>query len=73
MDQQVEVTFDAKLRDEWVQVDAIAWGDDVGIYRTAIKAVWFDGVNVIGLLSNADIGLLDVMIPDAVLIQNAEK
>ena len=72
MDQQTNVTFDAKIRDEWVSVDAVAFGDDTGIYRTGIVAVWLDGVNVLGLLTDADIGDLDSMIPNAVINQHSE-
>lgn len=71
MDKQTSVTFEAKIRDEWVTVDAIAIGDDTGIYRTGIVAVWLDGVNVAGLLTDADIGELDMMIPNAILNQRA--
>ena len=72
MDHQINVTFEAKIRDEWVTVDAVAIGDDVGIYRTGIIAVWLDGVNVLGLLHDADINDLDVKIPAAAVSQHAE-
>lgn len=65
----IDVQFDAKIRDEWVTVDGLAWADESGVYQTAIKAVWLDVVNVTGLLTDHDIAELDSMIPDAFISQ----
>ena len=59
-------TFDAKIRDAWVYVEASAWADHEGIYKTAINGVFIDGVDVMGLLNNADICELDGMVECAI-------
>lgn len=51
-------TFEAKIRDEWVYVEAQAWADHEGFYKTAITGVFIDGVNVTGLLTDYDLAEL---------------
>ena len=70
----IRVSFDAKLRTAHVLVDALGWSDYEGIYKTALSAVWFDGVDVTELLSDADLAELEGMIEDAIradIAQNA--
>jgi hypothetical protein len=58
-------SFEAKIRTEWVFVEAAAWADQDGIYRQEITGVYLDGVNVTGLLTDADLGMLDSIIDGA--------
>lgn len=58
-------SFEAKIRSEWVFVEAAIWADEEGIYKQDITGVFIDGVNVIGLLTDADLGMLDAMIEGA--------
>lgn len=62
----IRVTFPAKLRTAYVTVDALGWSDFEGIYKTALSAIWFDGVDVISLLSDSDLSELEGMIEDAI-------
>ena len=60
------ITFEARIRDEWVCVEAQAWADQDGIYKQEIMGVYLDGVNVTGLLTDYDLAMLDGMIDDAI-------
>lgn len=59
--------FDHRIRDEWLRVEAEAWQDETGIYKTAVKGVYLDGVNVTGLLTSYDLAEIDMEIAPAVL------
>lgn len=48
-------------------VDASAWGDEDGIYKVAIDAVWLDGVNVIGIIHDDDFSDIELAIEPALL------
>lgn len=68
------VTFEHKVRSEWVFVEASAWLDESGIYQTRIDGVYMDGVNVTGLLTPDDLLEIDLAIEPAVradIAQNA--
>lgn len=65
-------SFDARIRDACVRVDADAWADHEGIYKTSIRAVWLDVTDVMGLLTDADILELDAMIPEAIFNDYAD-
>ena len=65
MDQKYTTQFDARIRDEWVVVEAYALADHEGVFQTGITGVYLEGVNVMGLLTNYDVAELDAMIPDA--------
>jgi hypothetical protein len=58
--------FEARIRDEWICVEAQAWADQDGIYKQEITGVYLDGVNVTGLLTDYDLSELDAMIGDAI-------
>lgn len=60
------VTFEHKIRREWVFVEASAWLDESGIYQTRIDGVYMDGVNVTGLLTDFDLADIDQAIEFAV-------
>ena len=60
------ITFDAKIRSEWLSIDASAWGDKEGIYKQSIDAAWLGDCNVIGLLTDQDIEELESMIENEI-------
>lgn len=64
-------TFEAKIRNEWLVVEGEAWADHEGIYKTKIKTAYLNDTNVIGLLTAADLGELESMIPDAIANETA--
>lgn len=66
------VTFDHRIRDEWVYVEASAWIDEHGIYKTRIDGVFMDGVNVTGLLTSYDLADIDLAIEPAVIEDRAD-
>ena len=63
----ISTTFDHRIRDEWVYVEASAWHDEDGIYKTRIDGVYLDGVNVTGLLTSYDLADIDGEIEPAIL------
>ena len=66
----LRVSFEHKIRKAWLDVDAEAWSDDEGIYRTAIVNVWLDGVEVYDLLTPEDIRDIDDAIIPAICAQD---
>lgn len=66
MDQRIETTFEARIRDEYVTVEAYALADHEGIYRTGIMGVYLEGVHVGGLLTDYDWAMIDGMIEAAI-------
>ena len=47
-------SFEYQIRDAHLFVEASAWADHEGIYRTHIDSVTLDGVDVMGLLTDYD-------------------
>ena len=60
------ITFEAKIRNEWLVIDASAWGDKEGIYKQSIDAAWLGDCNAIGLLTDQDIQELKGMIENEI-------
>lgn len=58
-------TFEYQIRDALLFVEASAWADHEGIYRTRIDSVTLDGVDVTGLLTQADHEEIDSYIETA--------
>lgn len=55
-----QVSFEYKIRNCLVYVQAEGWSDDEGIYQSAITSVDIDGADVFGLLTPEDIGDLEI-------------
>lgn len=69
----LSVSFEHRIRDEWVCVEASAWHDQDGIYRTEIDGVFLDGVNVTGLLTSYDLAEIDAAIEPALIAESADN
>lgn len=67
------VEFEHRIRDEWVLVEAQAWGDSDGIYKTRVSGVFLEGVNVTGLLTDYDLAAIDSEIEAHVLADAGER
>ena len=52
----IRIEFEHQVRNEFVNVEASAWHDEEGIYKTELNDVTLDGVSVVGLLTEADLG-----------------
>ncbi len=61
------VTFDHKIRNEWVIVKGSAWGDENGIYKREVNAVYLGEEDVSGLLTPSDFDDLEDAIEAEVL------
>lgn len=61
------VTFEHKIRNEWVIVKGSTWGDSEGIYKRQVNAVYLDDVDVSGLLTPSDFDDLEDAIEAEVL------
>lgn len=73
MDQKIETTFDAQIRDAWVHVEAYGMADHSGIWRTGITGVYIEGADVSGLLTADDWCALDAMIEPAIANDASEE
>lgn len=62
----IKIEFEHKIRNAWVYVEASAWHDYEGIYKTQLNDVFLEGVSVIGLLTDDDLSDIDDAIEPAV-------
>ena len=68
----LSTSFEHRIRDEWVLVEASAWHDDDGIYKTRIDGVYLDNANVTGLLTAFDLAEIDAAIEPALSADAAD-
>jgi hypothetical protein len=61
------VTFEHKIRKEWVIVNGSAWGDENGIYKRQVNSVMLGDEDVSGLLLPSDFDDLEDAIEAEVL------
>lgn len=66
-------TFEYQIRDALLVVEASAWSDYDGIYRTRIDSVTLDGVDVTGLLTQADYEEIDGYIFTAIDTDHSDE
>jgi hypothetical protein len=60
----IRIEFEHQVRREHVYVEASAWHDDDGIYKTELNDVLLDGISVIGLLTDDDLSdIIDAIEP----------
>lgn len=69
----IEIAFDFEIRNDFVRVEAVAWHDDEGIYKTRISDVLIDEVSVIGILTPDDLIDIDSAIEPAILADAGER
>jgi hypothetical protein len=60
----IKIEFEHQVRKESVFVQASAWHDDDGIYKTELNDVMLDGISVVGLLTDDDLSdIIDAIEP----------
>lgn len=68
-----KISFEHKIRHEWLMIDASIWFDEEGIYKTRIDRVWLDETNVTGLMTDDDLSDIDDAIIPAAQAASADK
>lgn len=69
----VKTEFEHKIRNAYLWVEACAWMDQDGIYKTQLNDVSLDGVSVLGLLTEDDLSEIDDAIEPAIIADFAEE
>ena len=64
--------FEFTVRNAHLWIEASAWGDAEGIYKTQLNDACLDGVSVLGLLTADDLSDIDDAIEPAVLADLAD-
>lgn len=60
----IRIEFEHQVRKEFVFVQASAWHDEEGIYKTELNDVLLDDVSVVGLLTDDDLSeIIDAIEP----------
>jgi hypothetical protein len=60
----IRIEFEHQVRKEFVFVQASAWHDEEGIYKTELNDVLLDGISVLGLLTDDDLSdIIDAIEP----------
>jgi hypothetical protein len=60
----ISIQFEHQIRNSYVCVEASAWADEDGIYKTQLDDVFLDGISVLGLLTEDDLtDLIDAIEP----------
>jgi hypothetical protein len=60
----IKIEFEHQIRRAYLWVEASAWADDDGIYKTELNDVLLDGISVLALLTEDDLSdLIDAIEP----------
>ena len=60
----IKIEFEHQIRRAYVYVEASAWADENGIYKTELNDVFLDGTSVVGLLTEDDLSdIIDAIEP----------
>jgi hypothetical protein len=60
----IKIEFEHQIRRAHLWVEASAWADDEGIYKTELNDVMLDGTSVLALLTDEDLSdLIDAIEP----------
>jgi hypothetical protein len=62
----ITVEFEHQIRNAYVHVEASAWADEEGIYKTQLNDVYMDGISVLALLTDDDLSDIDDAIEPAI-------
>jgi hypothetical protein len=62
----IRIDFEHSIRRAHLWVEASAWADDDGIYKTQLNDVFLDGISVIALLTDDDLSEIDDAIEPAI-------
>ncbi|MCH9837795.1 hypothetical protein K0U83_19190 [bacterium] len=68
----IKIEFEHKIRNAHVWVEASAWHDDDGIYKTQLNDVFFDGTSVLELLTDDDLSDIDDAIEPAIHAESGD-
>ena len=69
----ISIEFDHTVRSEIVFVEAVAWSDHEGIYKTRVTDVSLNGVSVLGLLTEDDLSDIEDAIEPAIAEDAADN
>jgi hypothetical protein len=60
----IKTEFEYQVRRAYVHVEASAWADENGIYKTQLNDVFMDGISVLALLTDDDLSdIIDAIEP----------
>jgi hypothetical protein len=60
----IKIEFEHQIRRAYLWVQASAWSDEEGIYKTELNDVMLDGISVLALLTEDDLSdLIDAIEP----------
>ena len=68
----IKIDFEHQIRSALLWVEASAWHDYEGIYKTQLNDVFLDGTSVLGLLTENDLSDLDDAIEPAIKAQQED-
>lgn len=69
----IKTEFEHQIRNAHLWVEACAWMDGDGIYKTQLNDVLLDGVSVLGLLTEDDLSELEDAIEPAIIADLEEE
>jgi hypothetical protein len=69
----IKIEFEFQIRRAHLWVEASAWGDEEGIYKTQINDVMLDGTSVLDLLTDDDLSDIDDAIEPAIHADASDK
>lgn len=69
----INIEFEHQVRRAYVCVEASAWADENGIYKTQLNDVYMDGISVLALLTDDDLSDLDDAIEPAIQGESADR
>lgn len=66
MTPDIKIEFEYQIRKAYLTVEASAWSDEDGIYKTELNDVYMDGMSVVSLLTDDDLSEIDDAIEPAI-------
>ena len=69
----IRIEFDHQIRRAYLWVEASAWADEDGIYKTQLNDVMLDGTSVLELLTDDDLNELNDAIEPAISAESADQ
>ena len=69
----ITIEFEFQIRRAHLWVEASAWGDEEGIYKTQINDVMLDGTSVLELLTDDDLSDIDDAIEPAIHAESGDR
>jgi hypothetical protein len=69
----IKIEFEHQIRRAHLWVEACAWADDEGIYKTQLNDAMLDGVSVLELLTDDDLTDITDAIEDAIHAEASDR